>query len=100
MKQRIFVNGVEVDNEPPLPVVWRMIELFLEMYPDEEYGFAHIVLSDQNLDDGSLVEVLGRHDPAFPHNPITVKFLEFLLTIPEDIRTFENDIEVEFEDDD
>lgn len=63
--------------------VWAMIESFTELYPDEEYGFAHIVLSDQNLDDDSINYCLNERDTEHPHSPVVTAFLNFLLSIPE-----------------
>lgn len=67
--------------------VWRMIDCFLEMYPDEEWGFAHIVLSDYALTDGNIDFCLNSSEPdTMPHSPITTAFLTFLKAVPEDER--------------
>lgn len=66
--------------------VWVMLEAFTALYPDEEYGFAHIVLSDQNLWDSSINYCLNETTSGHAHSPITTAFLNFLLTIPEDER--------------
>lgn len=95
------------------------IEAFLDEYPSAEFGPAHIVLSDDNVDDGSIKWCLGLTKAALSGSPddlfilkgdtkqgqidfmnkmdwyseddredlgATVKFLEELLLIPEDIR--------------
>lgn len=62
-----------------------LIDAFVELYPDEEYHFGHIVLSDENVDDHAIDYCLNETSIG-NHNPVTVKFLEFLRSIPEDDR--------------
>lgn len=66
--------------------ILNLVDSFIQMYPDEEFGFAHLVLSDYNLDDHFINVCLNRVDDL-PHSPVTTAFLQFLLTIPENIRT-------------
>jgi len=65
-----------------------LVEEFVQKYPDEEYGFAHIVLSDQNLDD-SCINYCLEHQTEYDdkgHTNEVIEFLNFLKTIPETIR--------------
>lgn len=90
-----------------------MIEDFVYQYPDSEFGPAHIVLGDDNVEDSHLTWCLGlcwaalTKDPKYltrdgdiefmdrmewyPHENLytlvaTINFLEKLLTIPEEER--------------
>lgn len=70
----------------------QLIREFLQKYPDAEWGFAHIVLSDYNLEDEWLCEIIqnGKRVIAAGHpESHTVEFLEQLLTIPEDERVID-----------
>jgi hypothetical protein len=64
-----------------------MIRAFLAQWPDAEWGPAHYILSDYNLDDCFLdatrprLECLGD-----PQSAATVVLLERLRSIPEDDR--------------
>jgi hypothetical protein len=73
------------------------IEAFLKEWPDAEYGPAHVVLSDKNLEDhwidGCIAALESRDphyfDPPWPSDAecaATVDFLRSLLDVPEDAR--------------
>lgn len=73
----------------PVNKAVQLITAFLEQYPDSEWGFAHIVLSDYNLEDEWLDEIIqkGKAVIAAGHpESHTVEFLEKLRSIPEDER--------------
>lgn len=61
----------------------KLVDAFVELYPQEAYGFAHIVLDDYNLSDGHILWCLGLEVPKLNQ---TVMFLQFLLSIPESER--------------
>jgi hypothetical protein len=61
----------------------RLVDAYLDLYPDEAWGFAHIVLDDYNLSDDHIQWCLQRNEPKLPQ---TVMFLQFLLSIPESER--------------
>lgn len=63
-----------------------LIQSFLELYPDEEWGFAHIVLSDFNLEDHALQPILDQAQSELEVNHPTRLFLELLYAIPEEKR--------------
>lgn len=70
----------------------QLIKAFLEQYPDAEWGFAHIVLSDYNLEDEWLNEIIQKGKALVAAGlPVahTVEFLEQLLLIPEDERVID-----------
>jgi hypothetical protein len=74
---------------PHWDAMQKMIEGFLELYPEAEYEFAHIVLSDYNLGDDDIESVLAKVDYSRGDTnriEATERFLQFLLTIPEDWR--------------
>lgn len=103
-----------VDNGFLKQSTFDKIEAFLEKYPSAEWGPAHIVLSDDNLEDGHIKWCIGlakaslsrdRNDLPNPDedesmmNELdwysdctlgevhhTIAFLEELLTIPEEER--------------
>lgn len=65
-----------------------LVEEFVQKYPDEEYGFAHIVLSDQNLEN-VYIDYCLTHQSKYEdrgHTNEVIEFLNFLKTIPETIR--------------
>lgn len=80
--------------------VEEQIKLFLEKFPEEEFGCGHIVLSDENLDDSSIQFCINRgkqflagdekivadFDYSTEGTVATIGFLESLLAIPEDER--------------
>jgi hypothetical protein len=67
--------------------VQQLIHEFIELYPDAEYGFAHIVLSDYNLEDHWIEDVLENPHDDYPDvRDATANFLKQLLEIPEDDR--------------
>lgn len=67
--------------------VQQIIKKFLDLYPDAEWGFAHIVLSDYNLEDHWIQDVLEKPQDDYPDvRDVTIDFLKRLLEIPEDER--------------
>jgi hypothetical protein len=72
------------------------IDAFLDQWPDSEWGPAHIVLSDENVEDSDIQFCLAGIDnyrpgdcsKEFPTEELaaTKAFLESLLLIPEDER--------------
>lgn len=76
--------------------VQKMIEGFLELYPEAEYEFAHVVLSDYNLEDQWIERCLKEADEIYRNGvdqwdnleriKATEYFLRFLSTIPEEKR--------------
>lgn len=90
------------------------IEAFLHEWPDAEFGPAHIVLSDSNIENGHITWCIGLARAALSRDPkdlrdgerdiammeqlhwyadqdrdelrATITFLEWLLTIPQDER--------------
>jgi len=81
---------------PHWDAVQKMIEGFLELYPEAEYEFAHIVLSDYNLSDDDIAWARAAAYKTLVDSPLnelifrrvmaTSEFLGFLLSIPEDWR--------------
>lgn len=70
----------------------QLIKAYLEQYPDEEWGFAHIILSDYNLEDEWLDEIIQKGKTLVAAGlPVshTVEFLEQLHLIPEDERVID-----------
>lgn len=73
-----------------------LIRAFLEMYPSAEFGPAHIVLSDYNMDNASIQWVNDHgftdHDPDLDYDgdaqeiEATNALLRLLLTFPEQWR--------------
>lgn len=64
------------------------IDRFLVRFPNAEYGFAHVVLADCNVDNAciracldSIIGVTIQNEDVH-----TVRFLEWLLTTPEEDR--------------
>lgn len=68
--------------------VYDLIDTFVEMFPGEDYGFAHIVLADYNLEDSHIDFCLHQIDDM-PHRSETVAFLVFLKALPEAMREME-----------
>ena len=78
--------------------VTNLVNAFVVMYPNSEYGPAHIVLSDYNLDDESFSFALERlelarwdrrdyvYDLTDEEIGATEAFLWFLRTLPGDWR--------------
>lgn len=78
----------------------RLIGAFLDLYPNAEWGPAHVVLSDFNLEDGFITaaitecqawinatpypatDVEWTDDHTHEEMAVTVKFLELLLNLP------------------
>lgn len=86
----------------------RIINDFLENNPSAEFQFGHIVFSDHNLDDDSIkfsletcfTEAWIQEARAINYHPISdaeiercKSFLQWLLTIPEDVRCEDEEIE-------
>lgn len=81
---------------PRWDTVQKLIEAFLELYPEAEYEFAHVVLSDYNLTDEDIQSALKRFNEVFPksgsNRELSVRleatefFLKFLDCIPEEWR--------------
>lgn len=81
---------------PHWDAVQKLIEAFLELYPEAEDEFAHVVLSDYNLTDEDIQRALKRFNEVFPKSvgnrelsarlEATEYFLHFLDCIPEDWR--------------
>lgn len=81
---------------PHWDAVQKMIEGFLEIYPEAEYEFAHIVLSDYNLTDEDIQDARKRVNEIYLKGGFdretllrleaTEFFLRFLDCIPEDWR--------------
>ena len=70
--------------------VRNLIEAFNALVPNAEHHLAHAVLSDYNLEDSFISDAIIRCDAEIDMKNdalITRKFLQFLLTIPEDQRT-------------
>lgn len=65
--------------------VQTLIEAFLALWPEAEYGFAHIILSDYNLEDHWFDEVLANATTSLV-DQATEHFLRLLFCIPEDER--------------
>lgn len=89
-----------------------LIDTFCKMYQTAEFSFGHIVLSDYNLSNGSIAFCLNKRDEwlaeqleeiyadkslddferltanqtAVTRAHVIYAFLQFLLTIPEDVR--------------
>ena len=90
------VNGMALN--PHWDAVQKMIDGFLELYPEAEYEFAHVVLSDYNLTDEDIKDAIervneiwrtGNHslkDGTVSRLEATYAFLQFLDCIPEDWR--------------
>ncbi len=79
-----------VDEGRLTQATYDKIETFLAAWPDSEFGPAHIVLSDANVDDGSIKFALERLwlDTEIPQGEwrATLDFLVELRAIPEDDR--------------
>jgi hypothetical protein len=77
--------------------VIQYIDTFVDTYPGSDFGFAHIVLSDYNLDDSSIDFCLleqSKHDDsenALFNKPYVINFLHWLKSIPESIRVEDGD---------
>ena len=82
--------------------VYELIRAFLAIWPNAEYGPAHIALSDQNLSDDNIrfchkaihrCQESGVGDAQELH--ATDLFLRVLLCVPEDVREVPEDDEGE-----
>lgn len=84
------------------------IQDFCEANPSAEFHFGHVVLSDYNLEDHYIVNALERcfteghiqEARAINYYPISdaeiqrcSQFLQWLLTIPEDVRCEDDEVE-------
>lgn len=72
------------------------ITKFLELWPDAEYGPAHVVLSDYNLEDyfvDASIQRIRNGDRSSDELSATLSFLLELRDIPEDKRIAEFDDE-------
>lgn len=84
--------------------VIQSIQRFTNQFPDSEFGPAHVVLSDYNIDDEcikSCLEFIERmlvyeddyiHPSKLSELKATCAFLEHLLTIPETMRLSEIEV--------
>lgn len=87
-----------------LPKVRALVNAFCEIYPNAEFEFAHVVLSDFNMDDGfindclsdgyiqrnwgmsdlfGVIELTETRAEYDERQVVVAAFLRFLLTIPE-----------------
>lgn len=81
--------------------VYEQIQAFLKEWPDAEWGPAHVILSDYNLDNGFInggirdVDAWENSTGGIQHSDEELKatkaFLEKLLEIPEDERDVDED---------
>ena len=70
-------------------LVAQLIDAFTVIYPDAEWGYAHVVISDLNLEDEYIETCLAKFEAVenkVPEEIATVALLQILLTIPEDDR--------------
>ena len=104
-----ILKGEYYDNRRKYRGLWigdmvqsveEQIKLFLEQFPEEEFGCGHIVLSDGNLDDSAIQfcinrgkqflagdeEIVANFDYSTEGTVATIDFLETLIAIPEDER--------------
>lgn len=94
------MNDLETDDGID-PRTIEFIRAFVALWPDSEYGPAHVVLSDYNVDDLFLISSIGRamraHAGIDPEAKdysehsreelkATLLFLRCLANIPEDKR--------------
>lgn len=71
-----------------IEAVYELIMNFILLYPDAEWGLAQIVLGDYNLSDYHIdrcLEQVAEYELTLEQQSV-VKFLEFLKTIPEELR--------------
>lgn len=67
--------------------VAEMVKTFLAGNPEAEWGAAHTVLSDLNLEDYFINNALIELRNETPINNEVIVFLQQLLKIPEDVRS-------------
>jgi hypothetical protein len=76
-----------------------LIKAFLELYPQAEWGFAHIILSDYNLYDTNFDFCEGLYQalpyPQSQMDRATYHFLQLLRVIPEAERCVPEDEDYE-----
>lgn len=80
-------------KEHKYSVVSPLVKAFLETHPEAEWGFAHVVLSDNNYDTQCIENCLtAASNTGISDDDPVVVFLRQLLEIPEEIRDKEPDI--------